>query len=167
MKYTSAEAAKLLRALNEQHDMLLSRESQSSTFVAALSEDIESVRPEYDYEKTKAQLADIERRIRMVKHAINVFNTTHTVPGFDMTIDEALVYMPQLSARKSRLADMASELPKKRERGGAQSNIIDYRYTNYEPSAAEADMLELGDRLAKLQNALDKVNTTEKMDIDV
>ena len=167
MKYTSAEAAKLLRSLNEQHDMLVSRELQSSTFVAALSEDIESVRPEYDYEKTKAQLTELERRIRMVKHAINVFNTTHTVPGFDMTIDEALVYMPQLTTRKNRLADMASELPKKRERGGAQSNIIDYRYTNYEPSAAEADMLELGDRLAKLQNALDKVNTTEKMDIDV
>lgn len=167
MKYTSAEAAKLLKALSEQHDMLVSKENQSSTFIAALSEDIESVRPDYDYNDTKQRLDDIERKIRTVKHAINVFNTTHKVPGFDMTIDEVLVYMPQLSERKRRLYPMAGALPKKRERGGAQSNIIDYRYTNYDVARAEADMTAAGDLLARLQNALDIVNTTETMDIDI
>ena len=167
MKYTSAEAAKLLKALSEQHDMLVSKENQSSTFIAALSEDIESVRPDYDYNDTKQRLDDIERKIRTVKHAINVFNTTHKVPGFDMTIDEVLVYMPQLSERKRRLYPMAGALPKKRERGGVQSNIIDYRYTNYDVARAEADMTAAGDLLARLQNALDIVNTTETMDIDI
>lgn len=167
MKYTSAEAAKLLKALNEQHEMLIEKESSSCSFVAAVSEDIETVRPEYDYETTKQQLEEIERKIRTVKHAINVFNTTHKVPGFDMTIDEVLVYMPQLSERKRRLYPMASALPKKRERGGAQSNIIDYRYTNYDVKKAEADMTAAGDLLARLQNALDIVNTTEKMEIEL
>ncbi|MBQ4428901.1 MAG: hypothetical protein II871_03935 [Clostridia bacterium] len=167
MKYTSAEAAKLLKALNEQHDMLDSKEDQSSTFIAALSEDIESVRPEYDYEATRQQLEEIERKIRTVKHAINVFNTTHKVPGFDMTIDEVLVYMPQLSERKRKLYPMASALPKTRQRGGTQSNIIDYRYTNYDVKKAEADLTATGDLLARLQNALDIVNTTEKMEIEI
>lgn len=166
MKYTSAEAAKLLKALNEQHEMLVERESQSSSFIAALSEDIETVRPEYDYSETRAQLEEIERKIRIVKHAINVFNTTHTVPGFDMTIDEALVYMPQLSERKRRLYPMSLALPKKRERGGAQSNIIDYRYANYDVSTAAADMTAAGDMLARLHTALDIVNTTETMEIE-
>ncbi|MBR5948394.1 MAG: hypothetical protein IKZ82_07080 [Clostridia bacterium] len=166
MNYTSAEAAKLLKALNEQHEMLISKERQSSSFIAALSEDIESVRPDYDYESTKSQLEEIERKIRAVKHAVNVFNTTHKVPGFDMTIDEVLVYMPQLSLRKRRLYPMADALPKKREQGGMQSNIIDYRYTNYDVAQVEADMTAAGDLLARLQNALDIVNTTEKMEIE-
>ena len=45
MKYTSAEANKLLRQLNEQKERLLNIESRSSTFIAAVGEDIEDVRP--------------------------------------------------------------------------------------------------------------------------
>ena len=166
MKYTSAEAAKLLRSLNEEHDTLLYRENQSKSFVAAHSEDIESVRPEYDYESTQQMLEETERKIRVVKHAINLFNATHKVPGFDMTIDEILVFIPQLSARKSRLAQLAGVLPKSRERGGMQSNIIDYRYANYDVNKAGVDAKKASDLLAKAQTALDVVNTTETMEIE-
>ena len=167
MKYTSAEAAKLLRGLNEQHDLMLNKEAQSSSFVASVSEDPESVRPDYDYAETRLRLAELERKIRAVKHAINVFNTTTKVPPFDMTIDEVLVYIPQLSASKLRLQDMANALPKRRERTGAQSSVIDYRYTNYDVAKAEKDMLETGDLLARVQTALDLVNTTETMEIEL
>lgn len=166
MNYTSAEASKLLKSLNEQHEILVDMESQSSSFIAAVSEDIESVRPQYDYYETKQQLEEIERKIRIVKHAINVFNTTHKVPGFDMTVDEVLVYMPQLSERKRRLYPMSLALPKKRERGGVQSSIIDYRYANYDVASVAADMTASGDLLARLQTALDIVNTTETMEIE-
>ena len=109
MKYTSAEAAKLLRSLNEERDNLLYAESQAKSFVAATTEELDSVRPAYDSKGTAAQLEAIEQKIRSVKHAINVFNTTHVVPGFDMTVDEVLVYIPQLTQRKSKLSQMASE----------------------------------------------------------
>ena len=66
MKYTSAEAAKLLRSLNEEHETLLAAESQSKSFIAAISEDVEDVRPEYDYEEAQKQLNEIERKIRVV-----------------------------------------------------------------------------------------------------
>lgn len=36
MKYTSAEAAKRLRALNEEHDALIMELEQKATFMAAL-----------------------------------------------------------------------------------------------------------------------------------
>lgn len=167
MKYTSAEAAKLLRALNEEHDNLIYTESQSKSFVAALSEDIESVRPEYDYVTMQARLEAVEKKIRVVKHAINVFNSTHIVPGFNMTIDEMLVYIPQLSNRKNRLAQLGSVLPKTRERVGSQSNIIDYRYANYDVKKAVEDARAASDLLAKAQTALDVVNTTETMEIEL
>lgn len=48
MKYTSSEANKLLRRLNEERDAVLVKEQKSSTFLAAMGEDPESVRPKYD-----------------------------------------------------------------------------------------------------------------------
>lgn len=167
MKYTSAEAAKLLRQLTNKHEDLLILERQSSTFIASLGEDIEDVRPEYDYKSVQQQLAELETKIRTVKHAINLFNITHTVPGFDITIDQMLVLIPQLSAKKSKLAMMKSILPKERERSRTNSNIIDYRYANYDIKQAAADYDEAADMLAKAQIALDVINNTETMDIDI
>lgn len=48
MKMTSAQAAKKLKKLNDQHEMLLSMENKARTFTAAIQEDVESVRPPYE-----------------------------------------------------------------------------------------------------------------------
>ena len=114
MKYTSAQAAKLLKKLNEEYNALVKKERLSSTFLAASGEDPESLRPEYDYTETQLKLDELERKIRTVRHALNVFNSTHTVPGFDMTVDQILVYIPQLTARVAKLSEMKSKLPKMR-----------------------------------------------------
>ena len=169
MKYTSAEAAKLLRRLNEEHEALLMLESQSNQFVAAVSEDVESVRPEYDLRSVQARLARLEAQIRKVKHALNVFNSTHEVPGFGMTIDQMLVYIPQLSQRRMKLRGMAGALPKARVRGRSAVNsaVIEYIYTNYSVEEAKALADEASDELARAQTALDKVNSTETMEIDL
>ena len=167
MKYTSAEANKLLRSLNEEHETLINQEDNGKTFVAATIENIEDVRPEYDYADTKAKLEAVEAKIRKVKHAINVFNSTTVVPGFDMTIDEMLVFIPQLSARKWRLGSMANVLPKNRERSQGQNGIIDYRYANYDVHEAGVDAKAASDLLAKAQTALDLVNTTQTMEIEL
>lgn len=49
MTYTSAQAAKLLRKLNDEYAALLSKEAKSKEFNAAVGENVESVRPEYSY----------------------------------------------------------------------------------------------------------------------
>lgn len=167
MKYTSAEANKLLKSLNEERDTILNLEENGKSFIAATIEDIEAVRPDYSYADTQQKLAAVEAKIRRVKHAINIFNTTTKVPGFDMTIDEILVYIPQLSARKYRLATMANVLPQKREKSSGQGNIIDYRYANYDVNAAGVDAKAASDILAKVQTALDLVNSTMTMEIEL
>lgn len=80
--------------------------------------------------------------------------------GFGITIDEMLVYIPQLTKRKSKLLEMKSRLPKERveEQYGRQSNIIDYTYTNYDLTAVEADYEKTADELSRAQLALDTVN---------
>ena len=166
MKYTSAEANKLLKKLNDEYAALLEKERRSRDFRAAMGEDVASVRPAYDYAKTQARLAELEENIRRIKHAVNCFNTTQLVDGFDMTIDEMLVYIPQLTKRKSKLLEMKSKLPKERveEQYGRQSNIIDYTYTNYDLAAVEADYEKVVDELSRAQLALDAVNQRESFE---
>ena len=162
MKMTSAEAAKVLRKLNEELRDLENLEAMSQTFVAAITEDEESVRPKYDYKAVRAQEAAISAKVRKLKHAINVFNSTTVIPGWNITIDEMLILIPQLTKKKDNLASMKNRLPKERVEAGfrSASNIIDYRYANYDIEAAQADYDETADRLGRAQTALDLVNST-------
>ncbi len=166
MKMTSAMAAKELKKLNEQHEALLAKERRSMEFTAAIQEDPETVRPAYDYAAVQQELAELEGRIRALKHGISRFNLTQTVPGFDMTIDQMLVYIPQLTARKRRLEQMRERLPKERVAGGCSgSGIIEYTYANYDVEAASRDCDAAGDELARAQNALDLVNSTVEFEL--
>ena len=171
MKYTvtSSEASKMLIKIMEEKNMALANEQQCCTFNASIQEDIESVRPKYSYEETQKYLEDCDTKIRILKHAINCFNTTQTVGDTGLTIDQVLVYIPQLTERKNRLFDMQSRLPKQRSSvlGMGNNSIIDYLYTNYSVEQAKEDYTKVSDELRSLQNALDLVNATIKMEFEI
>lgn len=155
---TSAMAAKYLRKLNEEHTALLHMEEKA-----------EDVRPEYDYAAVQRQLLELEEKIRKIKHEINQFNMTQQVPGFDMTIDQILIYIPQLTARKSKLSKMRSRLPKERVQGGISrmNGIVEYEYCNYDLKQVEAEYESVADELARAQNALDTVNSTATFEAEI
>ena len=167
MNITSAQAAKLLKKLSEDLSAAEDREKKSSTFNAALGEEVESVRPNYDFGETQTTLSALEEKIRRLKHAINIFNTTHTVPEFGMTIDEMLVYIPQLTKRKNKLGEMRAALPKKRvEVWGGNRGVIDYAYANYDPAVVSTEYDKVTETLSQAQLALDRVNSTETFEFD-
>ena len=168
MKCTSAEAAKLLRKLNEEQQAIKDRESKSSVFIAAIEEDLEEARPDYRYSETQERLAALEAKVRKVKHAINTFNLTTQVPDFDMTVDQILVYIPQLSEKKRKLSMMASRLPKERmSSGGVGRTLVEYLYANYDVEEVARDLAEVSDELSRAQTALDVVNNSVVFDIDL
>lgn len=169
MKITSAEGAKLLNKLRYEYDAVKTKEQLSSTFLASVGEDPESVRPAYDYETTKAKLEELALKIRKLKHAINLFNTRTVIPEYGITVDEMLVLMPQLSSRKQKLTEMAARLPKAREEQGysRSGNIIDYRYINYDIDKVNRDLLAVTDTLSKAQIALDLINHTATFEVDI
>lgn len=164
MRYTvtSAEASKMLKKLLEEKNMLLADERQSCVFNAALGEDVESVRPAYDYLETAQKLEECDRKIRILKHAINCFNTTQEVGETGMTIDQVLVYIPQLTELRNKLYRMQDRLPKQRTSvsGIGSNSVIDYAYANYSVEQVKADYVRVSDELRKVQTALDLVNTT-------
>jgi len=166
MKYTSSQAAKLLRKLNEERQLIADEENSSYAFIAAIEEDIEDVRPNYEYEETLAKLEELDLKIRKVKHAINVFNTTTIVPEFGITIDEMLVLIPQLSGKKYRLLNMCKMKPKERV-SSYNSNFIEYKYANFDIAKAKEDYEAVSDTLARAQQALDELNNSATMEIDI
>ena len=167
MIMTSAEAAKYLRKLNEEYEALLDKEARSREFNAASGEDVEALRPEYDYAATQQRLEELEKAVRRVKHCINCFNVSTAVPEFGLTIDEMLVLIPQLTRQKAKLAEMRSRLPRTRvENYGRNANYIDYTYANYDLGEVEKDFEAVSDRLSAAQTALDKVNSTVRFEVE-
>lgn len=169
MLYTSAEANKLLNKLAEDKRLIEKDEDLKSTFNAATTEDPEKLRPAYSYEDTTTALDEINAKIRKIKHAINIFNTVTEVPEFGMTIDQVLIYLPQLSNRIATLRQMSSRMSKMRAPStfGGKTGIIDYTYVNYDLIKVKKDYQELIALQAKIQTALDVVNSTEKMEINI
>jgi len=171
MKYsvTSAEASKMLKKVLEERNIVWDNEQQSCVFHASLGEDVESVRPVYDYEDTQRMLEHCNRKVRILKHAINCFNASQTVGDTGMTIDQVLVYIPQLTEMRNRLYNMQNRLPKQRcSVGGIGSNtVIDYLYANYSVEKAKEDYIRVSDELRMIQTALDVVNTTVKMEFEL
>ncbi len=168
-KLTSAEASKILKKLNDELSSVMQKEEQSKDFLAALGEDPETVRPKYDYAQTAKRLDELERKIRLLKHAINLFNTTTVVPEIDMTIDQALVYIPQLTKKCTKLRLMMNQLPKSRENAGGygrNNTVIDYRYVNYDIETVERDYYACKQELDRVQLQLDKVNTTLQLSVE-
>ncbi len=168
MRYTSAEASKLLKKLEEEKSNCLNEERDRCIYNCALGEKQEDVKPEYDFSSTQGKLDEIEKSIRIVKHAINMFNTTTIVSEFNMTIDQMLIYIPQLTQKKDRLRRMQSTSPKKRNESMSLKNgVIDYVYTNYDIAEAKKSYEETAETLRKAQLALDKINSIECIEIDL
>lgn len=169
MKYsvTPAEAAKMVRKIVEEKANALEEERLKCTFNAAMGEDIESARPDYSYEVTRKFLRKCDRDILIIKHAINVFNTTQKIG--DMTIDQVLVCIPQLTEVKTRLQRMQKILPKQRASvlGMGTSSVIDYRYANFKVQNVKNDYDQVSGELRELQTALDKINTTAKIEFEI
>lgn len=167
IKTTSAEANKLIKKLNEEKSMLLSEQNDKSSFIAAVEENIEDVRPEFDLFKNIEQIEEINDKVRKIKHAINVFNTTHHIG--DKTIDEVLVLIPMLTQKKHTLTMLARAQKKTRAESnyGRTNTHIEYKYANYDIDKVKAMLSEVTDELLKLQLALDDINRSEVFEIDI
>ena len=167
MKMTSAQANKKLKQMNAELSLLIRTEQQSCIFRAAVGENVDEVRPEYEYHHMQLAIDTLNGKIRKLKHSINVFNTITEIPGQHCTIDEALVKISQLTQKVNRLVKMCSRLPRERADDNYRSNIIDYVILNYDRNDAAMDYQNTQEELAELQTALDTVNNTVEYDFDV
>ena len=167
MQLTSAQAVKLLKKMQDDLISMERMEEQLKTYHAAMGENAEDVRPEYDFEKYQKEIERVEAQIITLKHAINTFNISTVVPGFDRTIDQMLVFIPMLTKKKEKYLRMKDVLPKQRDEAALRRGmkLIDYIYANYEIEKAKDAYEAATDELAKAQNALDIINNTVTFEV--
>ena len=148
----------------------MNKEAASSTYVVAINE--EPVVPEYDYAEVAATIAEIDEKIAMIKHALNVTNATAKVRVGDaeMSIDTILIKMAQLNKRKSVLDVMRKQLPKARVGKAVympQNSVPEYKYINYDLELIKKEYESVSMKIMEMQMALDKYNQTVQFEVDV
>ena len=169
-KMTSAYANKMLRKLNEDKDFWRTKELAGFVYVAALDE--EPVIPEYDYAEVARNIEEIDEKIVMIKHAINVTNAANEVAVGEkkMTVDTILVRMAQLNKRKMVLDNMRKQEPKKRIQSGSygpRKTVPEYQYINYDLDLIKSEYEKIDTEIAEMQIALDKYNQTVEFEVEI
>ena len=168
-KMTSAYANKMIRSLEEDKAFWVNKEAASSTYVASVNE--EPVIPEYDYLEVAATIAELDERIAIIKHALNLTNATAKVPvgEKEMSIDTILIKMAQLNKRKTVLDQMRKQLPKAREEQAYVSrNVVpEYRYINYDLELVKREYEAVSKTIMEMQMALDKYNQTVQFEVEI
>lgn len=169
-KMTSAYANKMLKSLEEDKAFWVNKEETSSTYVVANNE--EPVVPEYDYMQVANTIAEIDEKIAVIKHALNVANVTAKVAvgDIEMSIDTILIRMAQLNKRKNVLDVMRKRLPKAREdqRSYMSRNTVpEYRYINYDLELIKKEYEAVSKVIMEMQMVLDKYNQTVQFEVNI
>ena len=168
-KMTSAYAHKLIKTLEDEKCYWISKERSSCIYTSAVSET--PIIPEYDYSDISNKIADIDFKIRTIKHAINLTNATAKidVDGSILSVDSILMEMAQLNRRKETLDYMRKQLPQSRVLSSysARNAVPEYQYINYDLELVKADYENISDRIMALQMALDFYNQTVQFEVDL
>ena len=169
-KMTSAYANKILKSLEEDKAFWVNKEEASSTYVVANNE--EPVVPEYDYVQVANTIAEIDEKIAVIKHALNVANATAkvVVGDIEMSIDTILIRMAQLNKRKNILDVMRKRLPKSREEQRSymsRNTVPEYRYINYDLDLIKKEYESVSKTIMEMQMALDRYNQTVQFEVNM
>ena len=168
-KMTSAYANKLLKSLDEDKQFWLNKEASSCTYIAADGE--EPVIPEYDYKMVADTIAEIDKKVCAIKHAVNLNNATAqiTVGDSKMSVDMILISMAQLNNRKVILDQMRKELPKTRETSMyySKNSAVEYKYINYDLEQVKTDYERIAGKILEMQMALDQYNQTVLFEVEI
>ena len=165
--FTSASASKQIRVYEEEKMHLLQEEKQVCTFELSSDEEFEA--PEYDYEGVRARVAELDDKVRVLRCALHAFNVATVLPESNISIDEALVLLAQLSNERFRLSSLRSTLPKQRVSARYQqgTKVVEYCYANFDVKKAEADYQAVSERIRNLQMEIDYANQTVQFDVDL
>ena len=168
-KMTSAYANKKLKSLEEDKAFWVKKENNSCTYVASINE--EPVVPEYDYLEVAQKIEELDAKIAVIKHALNLHNAmAHVQVGdTEMSIDTILIKMAQLNKRKNILDTMRKRLPKEREQEPyrVRNTVPEYRYINFDLVLIKQEYERVSDLILQMQMALDKYNQTVEFEVAI
>lgn len=153
MTKTIFEIRETIEGLKKDRNRLIEREKKLSIFSLFDTEDKETVRPEYDFERYQEKIDGLNKRIRnLSKEALSYIVNTKVAECGDMTILEALLYVGELKEKEERLYAMSTHLEKERKEN---PNRAEYEYINYDKSKVEEDYRKTKTELERMKMCVD------------
>lgn len=164
MKMTIDSAQKKIREL--QVELMLARNERERNDSVSYVKDEPKLDIHFNIGETYSKIAKLTNQILSLKHAINVFNTTTYLPGIeDMTVDVALVALPIYQQELATYKGMRGA--NKITRRAMLNNTVEYTELTYDVEAAEKLYLGFQDSIVRLQQAINEVNMTGTIDVDL
>ena len=153
MTKTIFEIRETIEGLKKERDRLIEREKKLSLFSLFDSEDKETVRPEYDFERYQEEIEGLNKRIRnLSKEALSYIVNTKVAECGDMTILEALLYVDELGEKEERLYAMSTHQEMERKDNPKRA---EYEYINYDKSRVEEEYKKTKAELARIKMCVD------------
>lgn len=162
MKMCNAEILKKIILLEQNKSDVLSEESRIHQ--VTYQEEKDRFDYGYNFGKTRETVETLDAEIRKLKHLLNVSNATTSVPEFDMTLGECLVYLAQLNKELGRVSGMAKKEPMRS--GTTYGGKVEYTVINYDREEAVTKTDWLQNTIAALQIAIDRTNLTNMIEIE-
>lgn len=156
MKICNSEAMKQIKMFEDELAKLRDNEEMNNT--VSYKEGEKKVEVNYDYTKTRQEVARINAEIRKIKKALAIANSTFLIDDFNITIGEALIYLAQLNREYYKLSDLVNR--NKISRRITPNGVIEYTECTYDPEQAKLDQKEIFSTINKLQVAIDRANLT-------
>lgn len=153
MTKTIFEIRETIEGLKKERDRLIERGKKLSLFSLFDSEDKETVRPEYDFERYQEKIDGLNKRIRnLSKKALSYIVNTKVAECGDMTILEALLYVDELREKEERLYDMKTHQERERKNNPYR---VEYEYINYDRKRIEEEYLKTKAELERIKMYVD------------
>lgn len=159
-EYTVARANKELEFLAGEKRRLLDRETERCTYVVEEHGDVEP--PRYDYGETRSEVAEIDRRIARLRHAVHVFGSTAILPESRITLDEARIRLSLMGGERRRVDALRSIPTTRRMPSGLFPGEVrmEQERANYDVERADRDYRRLCVSMADLQVEVGAVEHT-------
>lgn len=162
MKKCNTEIMKEIKKLESDKASWVCHERNNCTVSYMSNED--PLIPEYDYKDTTESLKWFDDEIRRLKGLLAYSNATTIVDGFNMTINEALVYLAQLNEREKRLNYLISFKPISRKTIGIDGKI-EFTKILFDQEDALKRHTATKNEIMQLQMAIDRTNLTNFIEV--
>ena len=151
---TINEIGKRIGDLKTERERLIGKDKKLRVFRASEFEDLEKLRPDYDYVGLQSELDGVEKEIRnLTAKAVTILATERVKEYHDMTILEMMFLLRGLEAKEERLYEMTTHLEK--ERHFSSSLLLEYEYINYDINKVEEDLRKTREELEKVRTFFD------------
>ena len=160
MKLCLSEGMKRIKELNERKNTLILNEQRRMR--SSYKEGEQPVPVDYDYNKTRDEIAQIDAEVRAIRCGMSLANCTVKIEE-GLTIGEALIYLAQLNAEYARLESLV--VHEKLTRRITANGVLEYTVCNYDPDEVLSDREKLRAKIYALQLAIDRANLNTYIEV--